>query len=175
MISPKNLTALNRTVVSNYGVETYGWSASFLGPSQPLISNFVSLSHAMDLPWDFTISVKVRSSAFNLNLQDYLVHTAQTGFESVFRWLALCIHAFSFRYDSYYKSRLVSHPDHFSLLVSLDHDLNDSFKSNVTHLWMIWIDILHIVHAIVVRLKAATRLMYGSGNTFQIVRSIARV
>ena len=28
--------------------------------------------------------------------------------------------------------RLVSHPDHFSLLVSLDHDLNDSFKSNVT-------------------------------------------
>ena len=42
---------------------------------------------------------------------------------------------------------------------------------------MICIDIIHLhkVHAIVVRLKAATRLMYGSGNTFQIVRSIARV
>ena len=165
----KTLTALNRTAVSNYGVEKYGWSASFLGPGQPLIPNFVSLSHAMDLSWDFTITVKVRSSAFNLNLQDYLIHTAQTGFESVFRWLVLCIHAFSFRYDSYYESRLVSHPDDFNLLMSFDHDLNDLFKSNDMQVWTIRIDIIHlqIVHATVVRLKAATRLMYGSVILFR--------
>ena len=113
-----------------------------------MIPNFPS--HGLTLVLSSSSKFKVHCST---RKQDHLVHTTKT--VSTLQLKVWVLVLFLIQAS-------------LACLVSLDHNLDDSFKTDVTQLWVICTDDihLHIVHAnaiIVLHLKAATgtRLMNG--------------
>lgn len=124
-----------------------------------MIPNFPS--HGLTLVLSSPSKFKVHCST---RKQDHLVHTTQTGSTLQLQVKVWVLVLFLIQAS-------------LACLVSLDHNLDDSFKTDVTQLWVICTDDihLHIVHAnaiIVLHLKAATgtRLMNGSVTSVILFR-----